>query len=105
MFNHAPTRGAQVALGSIKIVGRMIWELNAKQVDLAQNTIVFKKAFSLCSTFKPEASLLRLIRGAVAEGSRKNSLGTCSRLLICPDFVTKEDKCGMGLSFVAFRKS
>jgi len=104
MFNQAPARGAQVALGSNLKVGCMIRELNAKQVDLAQNTIMFKKAFSFCSTFKPEASLLRLHRGAVAEGPRKYSLGTCPRLLSYPDFVTKEDKCGMGLPYVAFRK-
>ena len=104
MFNHAPTRGAEVTLGTMQIVGRMIWELNAKQVDLAQSTIVFKEAFTLRCTFKPEAPLLCLCRGAVAEGSREDSLGTCTRLLIYPGFVTKKDKCGIGFTYVTFCK-
>ena len=62
MVNKAPTRGAQVTLGSAKEIGCMVRELNAEQGDMAHGTIMFREAITICCTVEPKAPLLYIHR-------------------------------------------
>ena len=53
MVNKAPTRGAQVTLGSAKEISCMIKEFNAEQGDMAHGTIMLREAITICCTVEP----------------------------------------------------